>query len=259
MEQSSLRRAATALDRNAIDEFECIFEGILLEPESSSYRARYATRYIDAAPTPGLAALCFTIHDVVQCIWFARAYRLPIIVKRQDTIIAGQAADGGLLVDLSVMRTVTVDRVRGIVDVQAGATVADLDLATGACGLVVPAATRWPRDAIAGLVLASGVGWLGRGLSPHADVLLGITVVTMDGVTRNINPARDPQLVMALFTAEGDTGIVISIRLKAEPMGMIVMPKAHLKYVDPEKLLKLYRVAMGTPCDAAIADLFLEQ
>src|SRR5512140_846107 len=77
---------------------------------------------------PALVVRCAGVADIRQAVMFAREHRLLTAVKGGGHNIAGNAVcDGGLLIDLSNMRAVTVDPISSVANVEPGATLADFD------------------------------------------------------------------------------------------------------------------------------------
>ncbi|HXU60890.1 MAG TPA: FAD-dependent oxidoreductase, partial [Polyangia bacterium] len=111
---------------------------------------------------PAVIARCLSTADVVRAVGFARSCRLPLAVRGGGHNIAGSAlAEGGLVIDLSGMKRVTVDAGARRASVEPGALLADVDAATQAHGLAVPVGIN-STTGIAGLTLGGGFGWLSR-------------------------------------------------------------------------------------------------
>src|SRR5690606_5756128 len=88
--------------------------------------------------------------------------------------------DGGLLIDLSQMRSVRVDSSVQRAWVEPGALLADVDKETQAFALAVPTGIN-STTGIAGLALGGGFGWLTRKYGLTIDNLMTADVVTADG------------------------------------------------------------------------------
>ena len=80
---------------------------------------------------PGLVVRCRGAADVINAVKLARDERLMTAVRSGGHNIAGNAVcEGGLLIDLSLMKSVHVDPGSGRARVEPGATLADLDKET---------------------------------------------------------------------------------------------------------------------------------
>src|SRR3954453_11427194 len=89
---------------------------------------------------PALIARCETARDVAEAIRHARDNDLEIAVRSGGHSLPGHSTcDGGLVIDLRRMNAITIDATARTASVQAGALLGDLDKATQAHGLVVPA------------------------------------------------------------------------------------------------------------------------
>jgi len=106
---------------------------------------------------PALIARCHTTDDIVATVALARATRLPLAVRGGGHSVAGlSTCGGGVVLDLSSMRAVTVDAARRTATVEPGATWADLDAATAAHGLATTGGLV-STTGVAGLTLGGGI------------------------------------------------------------------------------------------------------
>ena len=88
---------------------------------------------------PGLVVRCLGAADVIDAVKLAHEEKLLVAVRSGGHNIAGNAVcDGGLMIDLSLMRSVRVDRAAKRAWVEPGATLADVDKETQSFGLVLP-------------------------------------------------------------------------------------------------------------------------
>ena len=89
-----------------------------------------------------MIARCVNRFDVAASVIFAREQGLEIAVRCGSHHAAGIAAcDDGLMIDLSLMRSVTVDPEARRVRVAGGALLGDMDAATQEHGLATTAGT----------------------------------------------------------------------------------------------------------------------
>ena len=186
---------------------------------------------------PALIARCLTESDVEAAVRFAAARRMLLSVRSGGHHIAGNAvAEGGLMIDLSAMKTVTVDPDARTARVGAGALLADVDRATQAHGLAVPLGIN-STTGVAGLTLGGGFGWLTRRHGMTVDNLLGATVDTADGTVHVVSATSEPDLFWALRGGGGNFGVVTSFEFRLHPVGpelyagLVVYPFAQARGV----------------------------
>lgn len=189
--------------------------------------------------------------DVVQAVRFARERGLPLAVRGGGHNIAGNGScDDGLLVDLSMMRDVSVDPVARRAVVAGGALLSDVDAATQAHGLAVPLGIN-STTGVGGLTLGGGFGWLSRSFGLTVDNLLSAEVVTAAGDVVIANAQHHADLFWALSGGGGNFGIVTRFEFNLHPVGpqllsgLVVYPLAEARSV-----LRKYRAFMATAPDA---------
>ena len=186
---------------------------------------------------PALIARCLTEGDVQAAVRFAAEHRMLTSVRAGGHHIAGNAvAEGGLMLDLSGMRSVDVDPAQRRARVGAGALLGDFDRAAQAHGLATPLGIN-STTGVAGLTLGGGFGWLTRRHGLTIDNLLGATVVTADGSLHRTSATSEPDLFWALRGGGGNFGVVTSFDFRLHPVGpevwsgLVVYPYAQARQV----------------------------
>ena len=130
---------------------------------------------------PGLIARCTGTVDVVQAVRFARQHRLLVSVRGGGHNIAGLAVcEGGLMIDMSLLRGVWVDPAARTARAQAGCTLGDVDRETQLHGLAAVLGFV-SATGIAGLTVGGGFGYLTRRHGWTCDNVVSMEVVTADG------------------------------------------------------------------------------
>ena len=131
--------------------------------------------------TPGLIARCADVRDVQSAVRAASQSGLLTAVRCGGHSLAGfSTCDGGLVIDLSRMRQVTVDPEARRARFAGGCLLGSIDTATQKAGLVFPSGVVSHTGAC-GLVLGGGTGWLTRRFGLSCDNVEGFTLVTADG------------------------------------------------------------------------------
>jgi len=175
---------------------------------------------------PGLIVQCSGAADVVDAVNFAREQGLVLSIKAGGHNVAGNAVnDGGIVLDLSQMRGVTVDPATRTVRVQGGATWGDCDRETQLFGLAVPGGVV-STTGVAGLTLHGGVGHLRRKHGLSIDSLRSVDIVTADGQFRRASATENEDLFWAVRGAGSNFGVVTSFEFEAHPVGPMVFVAA---------------------------------
>jgi FAD/FMN-containing dehydrogenase len=233
--------------RNAI-------RGTVLHPEDEGYEAarRVWNGMIDRRPAA--IARCTGAADVIVAVRFARAHRLPIVARCGGHNVAGNSVcDDGVVVDLSPMRGVRVDRARATVRVGGGATLGDIDHEAQAFGLAVPVGAV-SETGIGGLALHGGLGFLTRKYGLTADNLVAADVVTADGELITADERHHPDLLWALQGGGGAFGIVTSFEFRLHPVGPeVYFVLTFYPAAEAAKVLEAFRSFMGDAPDDLMA------
>ena len=126
---------------------------------------------------PAIIARSAGAADVIAAVKFAREQDLLVSVRGGGHSIAGKAiCDGGLLIDLSGMKSIRVEPAKGTVRAEPGLTLGEFDRETQAFDLATTMGVV-SRTGISGLTLGGGIGWLARKYGLACDNLISADVV----------------------------------------------------------------------------------
>jgi FAD/FMN-containing dehydrogenase len=172
--------------------------------------------------TPALVVRCTGPADVIAAVGFARSNDLTIAARGGGHSIAGfSTVNDGIVIDISPMRSVTVDPKARRATVGGGAVWADVDHETQAHALATTGGLI-STTGVAGLTLGGGIGWLMRRYGLACDNLIGADVVTADGRLVHASESENADLLWGLRGGGGNFGIVTQFELELHPVGPMV-------------------------------------
>jgi FAD/FMN-containing dehydrogenase len=209
---------------------------------------------------PALVARCASSEDVVAALRFGRDHGLPIAVRAGGHSMPGHSVcDDGIVIDLRPLNAVTVDPATRRATVQGGALLGDVDRATQAHGLVVPAGVV-SHTGVGGLTLGGGVGRLMRRFGLTIDSLVYAEVVTADGRILRASATENPDLFWGIRGGGGNFGIVTEFEFALHELSELLLLATFHRGEDGRSVLDRGRRAMaaGAP-DALLWTSFLRK
>jgi FAD binding domain/Berberine and berberine like len=160
--------------------------------------------------------------DVVRCVTFARRHDLPLSVRGGGHSVAGNAVgDGVVMLDLSGMKAVRVDRERKTARAEPGLTLGEFDRATQAFGLATTLGVV-SMTGIAGLTLGGGLGWLNGRYGLACDNLISADVATADGRLLRASGQENEDLFWGIRGGGGNFGVVTSFEYQLHPVDHVL-------------------------------------
>jgi FAD/FMN-containing dehydrogenase len=191
---------------------------------------------------PALVIRAAGAADVMRGVTLAKEHGLLLAVRGGGHNIAGNAVcDGGLMIDLSLMRSVRVDPVARTARVEPGATLGDFDRECQAFGLTTPTGIN-STTGIAGLTLGGGFGWLSRTYGLTIDNLISADVVTASGTLVRASEKENADLFWGLRGGGGNLGVVTSFEFRLHAVGPQVLAGLVVHpFSAAEEVLKAYR------------------
>jgi hypothetical protein len=212
------KRLIAQLPRAAVTRFRDSLAGMSLTQTSTTYDS--ARQLWNAAydGRPGLIAQCANAIDVAKSVNFARENRLLFAVRSGGHSLAGKSTcNGGLVIDLTPMRSISVDPDGATAQAGAGVLLAELDAATARHSLAVTCGTE-PSTGIAGLTLGGGLGWLMGKFGLCCDSLRSVEMVLANGQIVQVTHESDPDLFWALRGAGANFGIATKFEYQLHPV-----------------------------------------
>jgi FAD/FMN-containing dehydrogenase len=230
------------LDAAAVDKLAASLSGSLVTPQSSEYDDVRSIWNAMIDKRPGLIVQCADDADVVHAIKFATAHDLLVSVRGVGHNIAGNAVcEGGLMIDLSLMKSITVDAGAKTARVEPGVTLGELDTETQKSGLALPIGIN-STTGVSGLALGGGIGWLCRKYGMTCDNLISADVVTAAGETVHASATENADLFWGLRGGGGNFGIVTSFEFQLHPVGPEVLAGLIIHpFKDARAVLNHYR------------------
>jgi FAD/FMN-containing dehydrogenase len=160
---------------------------------------------------------CADAEDVALALRIAADFGLPVTVRGGGHNVAGRAVqDGALLLDLSKLCHIDINRSAGIATVQGGVLWHDLDIATAKHGLATTGGLI-SSTGVGGFTLGGGAGWLMRRHGLASDNLLAATVLLADGRLVRASPMEHADLFWGLRGGGGGLGVATALELKLHP------------------------------------------
>ncbi len=232
--------AEAVLGEEVVADFRASLRGQLLRAGDTGYdeARKIWNGMIDRRPA--LIARCAGAADVIQCVNFARANNLLVAVRGGGHNVAGNAVcDGGLMIDLSGMKSVRVDPVRRTVRAEPGLTWGEFDHETQAFGLATTGG-QISTTGIAGLTVGGGWGYLARKYGLASDNLLSVDLVTANGQFLKASAAENEDLFWGVRGGGGNFGVVTSFEYQLHRVGKVLGGIVVHPFAKAKEVLKFY-------------------
>jgi len=201
-------------------DFPSGFRGLQFRPGDARYpEARKIFNMRLAEDMPALIARATDEDDVVHVMRYASSKGIPVAIRSGGHGVDGSAMpDGALVLDMSALKKLTVNKGTNVCRVESGVLLGELDIGTQEYGLVVPAGTV-STTGVAGLTLGGGVGFNMRRFGATVDNLLACDVVTVDGHKVRATKTENPDLFWALSGGGGNFGVVTAFEFQGHALG----------------------------------------
>ncbi|MFB3922135.1 MAG: FAD-binding oxidoreductase [Terriglobia bacterium] len=231
---------AASIDK-AVAELKPQFRGEILTPSDSGYEAARKVYNGMIDRRPGAIARCVDVADVIAAVRVAREKDLLVSIRGGGHNAGGLGVcDGGLVIDLSRMRSVRVNPKEHKARAEGGCTGGDLDHATHAFGMATPTGTI-ATTGVAGLTLGGGIGHLSRPYGLTVDNLLAVDMVLADGNFVTASADENPDLFWAVRGGGGNFGVVTSFLFRTQPVKIVQAGPTFWPLDQTPQVMKAYR------------------
>uniref|UniRef100_UPI003216F587 FAD-binding oxidoreductase n=1 Tax=uncultured Draconibacterium sp. TaxID=1573823 RepID=UPI003216F587 len=210
------------LNSDTLEAFTAQIRGELIFPNDVHYEEARKVYNGMISKHPGLIVKCVDVADVIACVNFGRDNKLLVSVRGGGHNAGGLGiCDGGMVIDLSGLKSVRVDTTDNTVRVGGGNVWGEVDHATHPFGLAVPAGII-STTGVGGLTLGGGVGHLSRTFGLTIDNLLEADMVLADGSFVTVNSTTNTDLYWAIRGGGGNFGIVTSFKFQGHPVKNVI-------------------------------------
>lgn len=214
--------------RNQIHKLAESLTGEVIVAGDNRYESarRVWNRAIDARPA--LIARCASTEDVVRTVEFARRNDLATAVRAGGHSFAGHGTcDGGMVLDLSLMKRAEIDPVGRRVTIEGGVVSGELDCIAQAYKLATPLGSC-KSVGVAGYALGGGEGSLTPKFGFGCDNIVKLEVVTADGRVLEASAANNRDLFWAMRGAGANFGVATALEFQLHPVDKVLA--GHLRY-----------------------------
>ena len=229
------------LDVAHVDAFAQKLNGGVTRPDDSDYDEVRTLYNAMIDKRPALIVRCADRDDVVAAVNFGREEGLDIAIRCGGHNGPGLGSvDDGLVIDLSGLKSVSVDPDTATATIGGGCLVGDVDAATHEHGMAAPAGIISTTGA-GGLMLGGGIGHLSRKAGLSIDNILGAEVVLADGSVVNANESENDDLYWAIRGGGGNFGVVTQLKLRLHPVSTVVAGPMFWDLDNTADILRWYR------------------
>ena len=227
--------------KRTLHELREAVSGAVIGPDDAGYDEARTVYNAMIDRRPGVIVRPADTADVATAVLHARQHDVAVAIRGGGHSVPGFGTiDDGVVIDLSGMRSVTVDAGPRTARAQGGATWGDFNDATHEFGLAATGGII-STTGVGGLTLGGGIGYLTRGLGLACDNLIGAEVVTADGSIVNTSATENPDLLWALKGGSGNFGVATALDFQLHPLSDIYGGPMFFELEHGRDLLEWYR------------------
>jgi FAD/FMN-containing dehydrogenase len=241
----------------SISDLRAELAGQVIGPEDAGYDDARAIFYAKYDRRPAVVVRPADAEEVSKVVSLARENGLELAVRGGGHSTAGHSAsEGGIVLDLSLMKALELDLGARTAWVEAGATAGEVTDALGAHGLAVPFGDTGSVG-IGGLTLGGGIGFLVRKHGLTVDQLVAAEIVTANGERLLADVDTNPDLFWAIRGGGGNFGVATRFQLRLQPVdivtgGLLLLP------ATPDVIASFVEAAESAPEElSAIANIMV--
>ncbi|MBA3869594.1 MAG: FAD-binding oxidoreductase [Anaerolineae bacterium] len=214
---------------NLFSQLRNVIHGQVITPEGTNYDEARAVFYGKFDRRPAVIVRPANAADVAYVIGLARESGMELAIRCGGHSSAGYGTtEGGILLDLSLMKGLDIDVEGRTAWAEGGLTAGEYTVAAGKYGLATGFGDT-PSVGIGGLTVGGGIGYLVRKHGLAIDNLLAAEVVTADGQIRQVDANNHPDLFWAIRGGGGNFGVVTRFQFRLHEVrtivgGMLILP-----------------------------------
>lgn len=195
-------------------------QGQIVLPGDTNFEEARRVHWVSSA-TPAMVVRAASTSDVAATITFAREHALELAVRSGGHSLAWYSiVEGGVVLDLSLMKTIKIDPETRMARLGAGLTWGEVAAALHPYGLGLSSGDN-ATVGIGGLALGGGIGWFARKYGLTIDHVRSIEVVTADGEVVTASATEHPDLFWAMRGGGGNFGVATAFEVETHPAGMV--------------------------------------
>lgn len=238
-------------NRISLSQLRSAIKGQVVASDDTGYNEARTVFYGGVDRRPAVIVRAADATDVSHVVSFARDAEAELAIRSGGHSVAGHSTtEGGILLDLSLMKGLEIDLEDRTAWAETGLTAGEYTTAAGAHGLATGFGDTGSVG-IGGITLGGGVGYLVRKYGLTIDSLLAAEVVTADGALLSVDANSYPDLFWAIRGGGGNFGVVTRFRFRLHEVGTVVGGMLILP-ATPDVITALVAEAEAAPEELSI-------